>query len=60
MKTAMITNLREERSPWNVPCHECRSWAYVLGADTRSALDRALGAGRGRTNALPAPVRSST
>jgi hypothetical protein len=37
MKIVMVTNLRDDRSPWSLPCHECRSWAYVLGADTRNA-----------------------
>jgi len=37
MKIVMLTNLGDDRSPWDVPSHECRTWAYVLGADTRNA-----------------------
>lgn len=37
MKIVMLTSLEDERSPWDVPSHECRTWAYVLGADTRNA-----------------------
>jgi hypothetical protein len=30
-----ISQLGDDRSPWDLPGNECRAWAYVLEADTR-------------------------
>ncbi len=35
-RICFISQLQEDRSPWTVPVNECRAWAYVLEADTRS------------------------
>jgi hypothetical protein len=34
-RIVFISQLGDDRSPWDLPCNECRGWAYVLEADTR-------------------------
>jgi hypothetical protein len=36
-RLCFISQLGDERSPWDIPVNECRAWAYVLGADSRHA-----------------------
>jgi hypothetical protein len=36
-RLCFISQLGDERSPWDIPVNECRAWAYVLNADTRHA-----------------------
>jgi hypothetical protein len=34
-RIVFVSQLGDDRSPWDLPCNECRGWAYVLEADTR-------------------------
>ena len=37
-RVCFISQFQDDQSPWTAPSNDCRAWAYVLEADTRSFL----------------------